>query len=152
MRFENFDLSSPCGGIELTGLGHHWDLHNFADFNGFRFLPAQDEIWMEWTVPTLERNPWGSPGNSARACRLRFVGVTHFVMGARDRAYPLTESDCLESVSKAVPGELEHPFKDNREEDESFHLRFEFQDERRLDIGADRVVLEAVFDPGGERS
>src|SRR2546426_12369900 len=32
MRFENFDLAAPYGAIELRGLGHNWDLHNFADF------------------------------------------------------------------------------------------------------------------------
>ena len=70
MRLENFDLESPFGAIVLQGLGHHWDLHGFARFQGFSFDPERDELTMEWRAG--HENPWGSDGNNASGCRLRF--------------------------------------------------------------------------------
>jgi hypothetical protein len=72
------------------------------------------------------------------------VGVKHVKIGARDLAYPLDEGGCLASVSKAIPGNPEYPFKNAWEPGDPFHLRFEFQDERVCEIGADHALLEAV--------
>jgi hypothetical protein len=65
-------------------------------------------------------------------------------MGGRDLAYPLDEGRCLASVSKAIPGNPEYPFKNAWAPGEGFHLRFEFQDERRCEIGAVHALLETV--------
>ena len=145
MRFENFDLAAPYGAIELRGLGHNWDLHNFADFRGFTFDPGLDELTMEWQVPPGQEDAWGSRGNNARGCRLRFSGL-RFLRGTnRDRAYPLEESRTVSGISKATPGQGEYRLKQDWGSDEGFHLIIQFQDEREFEVAADVVRLEAII-------
>lgn len=144
MRFDNFDLTTPYGGIEIRGLGHNWDLHNFAHFQGFSFNPARDEVTMEWHARSGQENPWGSRGNSARGCRLRFSGVLFLRATSRDRAYPLEESRTVTALSKATPEQGAYRFKEDWGPDEPFHLIIEFQDEREIEIGANVVRLEAI--------
>src|SRR5262245_41799217 len=145
MRLENFELAEPYATIELVGLGHRWDLHSWADFVGVTFTPEQDELCLEWRVPTHERNPWGSPGNTATGCRLRFRGVRLVTMTNRDSAYPMDEALTLEAIGKAIPGETKYPFKRDWEPGETFNLRFEFHDERSIEIGAKEATLEAII-------
>jgi hypothetical protein len=144
MKLENFDLNKPFGAIELQGLGHDWDLHNWAEFKGFSFVPGTNELILEWRVPEGHENPWGSRGNMARGCRLRFQGLKSIRVSERDTAYPLKESDCVSGISKVIPGELEYPFKRSWAEGEAFHLRITFQDERNIEIAAESVSLEAI--------
>ena len=145
MRFENFELAAPYGAIELRGLGHAWDLHNFATFQGFAFDPERDEFTMEWLVEPGQENPWGSRGNNARGCRLRFSGLRFLRETNRDRAYPLKESRTVAGVSKATPEQGEHRLKQEWAPDEPFHLIIRFQDERELEIAANVVRLEAII-------
>jgi len=144
MRFENFDLAVPYGAIQLRGLGHDWDLHNFADFRGFTFDPGLDELTMEWQAPEGQENPWGSRGNNARGCRLRFSGLSFLRGTSRDRAYPLQESLTVSGISKATPGQGEGRLKQDWGPDERFHLIIQFQDEREFEVAADVVRLEAI--------
>ena len=145
MRFENFDLAAPHGAIELRGLGHAWDLHNFATFQGFAFHPELDELTMEWQVEPGQENPWGSRENSARGCRLRFSGLRFLRGTSRDRAYPLKESRTVSGISKATPEQGEHRLKHDWGPDERFHLIIQFQDEREFEVAADVVRLEAII-------
>ena len=144
MRFENFDLKSPHGAVELQGLGHDWDLHNWPDFHGFEFDPAADELTMEWTVPAEQANPWGSRGNTARGCRLRFCTLRYFRSTGRDPAYPIEESRTVSELSKAVPEPGEYRYQQVWGPEEPFHLIIRFQDEREFEISADVVRLEAM--------
>ena len=144
MKLENFDLSSPYGDIEIRGLGHAWDLHNFATFQGFTFQPTRNELCLEWRVGGQTDNPWGSRGNSAGGCRIRFVGVRSVIVTPRDAGYPAEESLCLAEISKVIPGEREFPYKQEWGVGEQFHLRLKFQDERYVDIEAESAVLEAL--------
>lgn len=144
MKLENFDLSESSCTIELQGLGHCWDLHNCAGFTGFAFSPERDELILEWRVASAQENPWGSLGNRARGCQLRFRGISFLSMSPRDAACPSSEALCLAGLSKVIPGEREYPHKDRWEPDEPFHLLFEFQDERTLEIGAAAVRLEVI--------
>jgi hypothetical protein len=150
MHLTNVDLSEPYGGAELVGLDRQWDLHSFAEFTKLEFSPARDEICLEWTVPSTTSNPWGSRNkNDARGCRLRCSGIIHFEMSVRDPGYPMSESTCVAAVSKAMPGRPDYPFKAKWEPGETFNLRFEFQDERWLEIGCNAATLEAVNETGG---
>ena len=144
MRFENFDLDSPYCATELRGLGHAWDLHNWADFRGFTFDPSRDELTLEWVVRPGHDNPWGSRGNTALGCRLRFAGLQLFRSTGRDRAYPQEESRTIAELSKAVPEPGEYRYKREWGPDEPFHLIIRFQDERQFEIAADVVRLEAI--------
>ena len=87
---------------------HNWDLHNFADFRGFTFDPGLDELTMEWQVPPGQEDAWGSHGNNARGCRLRFSGLRFLRGNSRDRAYPLEESRTVSGISKATPEQGEY--------------------------------------------
>jgi len=144
MKLENFDLSKPYGAIELRGLGHNWDLHNFATFQGITFEPQRNELILEWRVTAGNSNPWGSQNNLATGCRLRFRGLKSLVVTTRSAAYSLEESQCLSEISKVIPGQREYPYKQIWSEGEQFHLRLGFQDERCFDIEAESAVLEAL--------
>ena len=144
MNLENFDLAKPYATIELVGLGHRWDLHSWADFVGLTFAPEQDEVLLEWRVPSTEPNPWGSLGNHAKGCRLRFRRVHHLVFTGRDPAHPKTDASSISAIGKAIPDELEYRYKSNWQLGETFHLRFEFEDTRAIQVGAENVRLEAI--------
>jgi hypothetical protein len=144
MKLDNFDLAEPYATIELVGLGHHWDLHSWADFVGASFVPDDDEVWLEWRVPADVNNPWGSPGNMARGCRLRFRHVHHLLMTGRSESYPSKEAKTVKAVGKAIPGEGKYPFKQDWKVGEPFFLRFQFHDERMLEVGAEVAMLEAI--------
>jgi hypothetical protein len=139
MKLANFELADPAVAIELVGLRHRWDLHSWANFTGFRFSPDTDELLMEWDVPRDAENPWGSPGNTARGCRLRFTGISFLRMTPRDEAYPRSEALCLGGVSKVIPDEPDYRFKKRWEPGKVFRLLF-----RELEIGAATVQLEAI--------
>ncbi len=144
MKLENFDLAAPFGAIEIQGLGHDWDLHSWADFKGFSFIPETNELLLEWQVPVGQENPWSSRGNMARGCRLRFRGLKAVRVSERDAAYSSSDSSCVSGISKVAPGELEYPFKRSWGEGEPFHLRVTFHDERSIEIEADSASLEAI--------
>ena len=144
MRLENFDLESPFGAIVLEGLGHHWDLHGFARFQGFSFDPERDELTMEWRAG--HENPWGSDGNNASGCRLRFTVLRFLRATNRDSAYPPLESQAVAGIYKALPGPERSEFRFKRDwgPDEPFNLVICFQDGRELEVAADAVRLEAM--------
>lgn len=144
MRLKNFNLTSPYGCAVIRGCGHDWDLHNFADFQGFFFTPDRDDLVMEWLVVPGEENPWGSRGNAAAGCRLCFSGIRYLRVVGRDTDYPAEESSCLASISKVEPGESEYRGKEKWEPGEPFRLLFQFQDGRQIEVEADSVSLEAL--------
>jgi len=144
MRFDNFDLAQPYGAIVLRGLGHEWDLHSFAAFQGITFEPQRNEVILEWRTSGTESNPWGSRGNTASGCRIRFRAVRSLSLGPRDSAYPPAEALCVAGISKVIPGEAEPLFKQSWAPDEQFHLRVTFQDERHVDIDAESATFETL--------
>ena len=145
MRLLNFKLADPCVTIELVGLGHNWDLHNFAVFTGLRYDPATNTVVMEWSVDRgLEQNPWGSPGNSAQGCRLIFADVNFLHITARDAEIPSAEDDCLEALSKVDPRETPYRMMERWPDGTEFRLLFRFQGGRNIEIGADAVELRPI--------
>src|SRR5204863_7316657 len=108
------------------------------------FEPQRNELILEWRVVGGHSNPWGSLGNVAGGCRLRFRGLKSLIVTARDSAYPAEESLCLSDISKVIPGERDHPYKRTWSDGEQFHLRLGFQDERCFDIEAESAILEAL--------
>jgi hypothetical protein len=144
MKLINFDLERPFVAISLKGLGHEWDLHNFADFLGLRFDAADNSLSMTWDASSHEGNPWGEPENTAKGCQLIFCNVTFLQMSGRDNEIPLSEDLCLSSVSKVIPNTTEYRCRDDWGEGEEFNLLFEFHSERSLEIGAESVELQSV--------
>ena len=143
MKLLNFSLSNPVQDITLVGLGCEWDLHNFANFAGFKFDPVGDCLRMEWLAPAIE-NPWGCTENRAKGCALKFKNVKWVAITARDETTPTSEDSCLSGISKVIPGRTEHRFKAEWGDDEHFHLLLEFESGRTIEVSSDTVELERI--------
>ncbi len=144
MKLINFDLEHPFSGIALEGLGHYWDLHNFAEFLGFNFGVPNNSLSLEWDASSKEGNPWGDTGNKAKGCKLVFRNLAFLKMSGRNDEMPLSEDLCLSEVSKVIPEMTEYRYKQKWVESEKFNLLFEFQSGRTLEIGAESVELQSL--------
>ena len=146
MLLTNFELRKPSYSIELVGLGHNWDLHNFANLEGFEMQTTENRLTLRWTVPDVE-NPWGSFGNSFRGCALVFSGVRGLSVTPRDPNGIQKEDTDLAHVSKVTPESepLEsYRHRERWEPGEMFHLRFEFQSGRAIEVAADSAELVGI--------
>lgn len=74
MILRNFRLRYPQG-VELVGLGHNWDLHNFVDLTAVRCDAIEGRCEFEWRASPV-RNAWGDPSNAFAGCRLQFSGLS----------------------------------------------------------------------------
>lgn len=75
MKLLNFRLKEPSVTTAINSLGYEWDLHSFANFEGFRFFPEKDEIELVWTAPNTSSNPWGDENNTFKSCRMVFKKI-----------------------------------------------------------------------------
>src|SRR5687767_9260230 len=101
MKLANFELVPPEPTITLAGLGHFWDLHNFAQFDGLEFRPADDACTLKWSVPDVD-NAWGSDANPFRGCLLIFTGLHSVHVQDRDRPTVDSDSD-LADLARVTP-------------------------------------------------
>ena len=142
MRLANFDLVGPEPTITLVGLGHFWDLHNFAEFEGLAFDAATASLTLRWTVPAVE-DPWGSNGNEHMRCELVFSGVRFCYIS--DRGDDNTSSDRdLAEMLRVTPELGEYRMRTEWPANSDFHLRFEFMSGRAIEIGAIEVELRGT--------
>ena len=140
MKLRNFDLQNPSATIILLGLGVEWDLHNFAIFQGLAYDTTQNAVLLQWTVPRVE-NPWGSVNNHFAGCTLRFQNVSALTISPR-RPDALAEDDaCMSGVSKVLPESDEYRHLDTWPPHRAFHLRFEFESGRTIEIAAESAEL-----------
>jgi hypothetical protein len=137
MKLLNFELAAPSFAIELVGLDFVWDLHNAATFLGVNLDAASNTGSMKWAVS-------GHPASRYTGCSLIFTGLKLLVVSARDHDLPLSEDLCVSGISKVLPDPLtESPLsmKPEWNENEPFHLLFEFQSRRSIEIDAETVEL-----------
>lgn len=137
MKLLNFKLSEPSFSIELVGLGFVWDLHNSGKFLGINLDPSDNAAVMRWTVS-------GHPAAKYSGCNLAFRDLRLMIISPRDEELPFSEDLCVSGISKIVPGHTEKPeYQTKRRWDvnEPFHLLFEFQSRRSIEINADTVEL-----------
>jgi len=137
MTLLNFELVTPSFAIELVGLDYVWDLHNAGRFLGVSLDAAKNTASMKWEVS-------GAPMGKYAGCSLMFAGLKFLVVSARDHELPLSEDSCISNISKVLPDpRLESPLrmKAQWKEDEPFHLLFEFQSRRSIEIEAETVEL-----------
>lgn len=149
MKLENFILEGGFTGTTLFGLGRHWDLHSFAETRLVRFEPRSRTLAMEWSVPVMV-NPWGSPGNRARGCRLLFENVASLRMTDHDPEAQLTDDAIVADVSRVLPGEAAYFWMEKGAEPERSRLRFRFQSGRKIEVESENVRLEPIEEPEGE--
>lgn len=153
MRLENFILEGGFSGTTLFGLGHHWDLHSFAETRLVRFEPKTGSLAIEWTVPAMV-NAWGSQGNRARGCRLVFENVVFLRVTDTDAGARPEDDAIVADVSRVVPGEAAYSWIEKSADPERFRLLFRFQSGRKIEVESQRARLEPIEGtPGeGERS
>lgn len=149
MKLENFILVGGFTGTTLFGLGRHWDLHSFAETRSVLFDPKTHTLVIEWSVPSMV-NPWGSPGNRARGCRLFFENVVSLRMTDHDPDASLADDAIVADVSRVFPGEAAYNWIEKGAEPERSRLRFRFQSGRKIEVESDRVYLEPIEGPEGE--
>jgi len=143
MRLLNFDLGTPCRAIELTGLGCRWDLHNCAEFVGLAQHENGKTVVLEWRAPLNAVNPWGDSTNSASGCRLIFWDKKTLILSLGNKV-PTSEHMVLADISKVDPNERLYRHRDSWESDQIFHLLFEFQGGRTIEIGAESAELHRL--------
>ena len=149
MKLENFILVRGFTGTTLFGLGRHWDLHSFAETRCVRYEPRMRALTIEWSVPAMV-NPWGSPGNRARGCRLLFESVVSLLMTDHDPDASLADDMIIADVSRVIPGEAAYNWVEKGAEAEGFRLRFRFQSGRKIEVESERVRLEPIEGSEGE--
>ena len=142
MILSNFELREPNHTIELVGLGHNWDLHNFAEFEGLEVNAGQNHATLRWRVPDVE-NPWGSLNNAFRGCALVFSGLRALSMTPHDPDHATEDRD-LADVSKVTPEPGEYRTRERWSPGEPFNLRFEFQSGRTIEVAAERAELVGI--------
>jgi hypothetical protein len=148
VKLENFILEGGFTGTTLFGLGRHWDLHSFAETRSVRYEPRTRTLALEWSVPAMP-NPWGSPGNRARGCRLVFEGVVSLRMTDLDPGAPAQDDAVVADVSRVVPGEAAYSWIEKGGEPDIFRLLFRFQSGRKIEVDAERARLEPIEGPEG---
>jgi hypothetical protein len=141
IKLLNFELESSYYALTIKGLGYDWDLHNFADYQGFCFDPTDNSLSLMWIAVPNEGNPWGCPANKSKGCKLIFRNIRFLQMSGMDESIPLSEELGLSSISKVIPNTTEWRCKETWDETDEFNLLFEFQSERSLEIGAESVEL-----------
>ena len=144
VQLENFQLEGEYGTVVLQSLGHHWDLHNFADFIQLRYAPGERLVVLAWSVPEHATNPWGDPSNSALGCQIHFEGVSYFAVSPRDPKTPVSEDATLECVSKVQPVQSERRYRRAWHPGEPFRLRFEFHGGTAIEVESENARLVAV--------
>ena len=140
MKLMNFELSEPSFSVELLGLNFLWDLHNAGKFLGINVEASDNTAVMRWTVS-------GHPAAKYSGCNLVFTGLKLIIVSPRDEELPYSEDLCVSGMSKVIPELAEKPqYRRKREWSPSdpFHLFFEFQSRRSIEIDAETVELIGV--------
>jgi hypothetical protein len=146
MRLINFDLRTPSFGIELIGLGFVWDLHNSGTFLGVNFGTNDNTAVMRWLIEG-QTGADDHPATKFSGCELAFRALNLMIISSRDRGLPLSEDLCISGISKVVPGDTKAEYRTRRQwnAEDPFHLLFEFQSQRSMEIDAETVELIGVI-------
>jgi len=140
MKLVNFGLSTPSFGIELVGLEVFWDLHNTWSFQGVSLNTKNNTAVMRWMID----------GRPSTTLSLIFTNLKLLSISERADDLPLSEDLCVSSVSKVLPEpnpEPEFRMKAQWDPNEAFHLLFQFQSGRSIEIDAETVELDGVIGP-----
>jgi hypothetical protein len=139
MKLLNFAIDSS---IELISNGLIWDLHNCGKVDGLDLLVNENSVLMKWTAAY----PWSGHGSNFSGVNLLFKDLYFLEIGPRDDELPLTEDNCVADLFQVAP---EGRDRDPRlralyEWTSDFHLFFQFQGRRTIEIGSRTVELIPV--------
>ncbi len=140
MKLANFELATPSFGIALVGLDSYWDLHNGLSFLSFSLDAKSNIATMTWKAS-------GHAPIRYSGCTLVFIGLKLLIISARDSDPPLSEDLCVSSVSMVLPEPNPEPafrMKAQWNSNEEFHLLFQFQSGRSIEIDAETVELREL--------
>jgi hypothetical protein len=136
----SFELSQSSFAIELIGLGFVWDLHNAGQFLGVSVEVSDNTAIMSWRVS-------GHPAAKFSGCRLVFRNLKAMVISPRDEGLPISEDLCVSGISKVIPEATAKPeYRTKRQwgSADPFHLLFQFQSGRSIEISAETVELVGI--------
>jgi hypothetical protein len=137
MKFLNFELSEPSFAIALAGLGFVWDLHNSGTFLGVDLRANDNTAVMRWMVRSYSAEKYSG-------CELVFRNLKLVMVSERDPELPLSEDTCISGISKIVSDggtKAEYRTRQHWNASDPFHLLFEFQSQRTIEIDAEAVEL-----------
>ncbi len=147
MKLTNFEIS---GTIEVTGLGHSWDLHNCVDFAGLELVPETGSAKLRWTIMSMspQREQGFGRGNSALSCAIRFDGVKEIRLRRTDDGSEGRNARTLASLAMVAPVEStpEDVAKRGgrlRSTEETAHMMFMFMDGFDFEVEAEQATLVA---------
>ena len=143
VKLKNYDLADPLCTVQLVGLGHSWDLHNFADFVGLEYDAEARSAVLSWKS-LEERNPWGDDTNKYKGCSLLFRGVKSLRVRPRQSGAS-SDGRTLSDLAKVIPGEQEYRRREKWLPEHPFDLRFEFEDESVIEVSADSSELVGLL-------
>ncbi|HEV2201012.1 MAG TPA: hypothetical protein VGR73_14435 [Bryobacteraceae bacterium] len=138
MKLLNFKLAAPSFAIELIALDSVWDLHNAGVFLGFDFQTKDNTVVMRWNISD------GPVAAKYSGCKLVFGGVKLIEVSRRAEEFPYTEDSCISGISKVVPEPAEETglrTKHQWDANDPFHLVFEFQSARSIEIDAETAAF-----------
>jgi len=150
VKLTNFELVAE-GGVELSGEGRRWDLHNCVDFAGLELLPQEGAVRLSWAVsrePRFRAQGFAAD-NPARSCAIRFDGV----MDVRLRrvahgSQTADDARTVSEISRVAPPEKtpsnlsEAGRRVGAIAGDEFNLMFRFMEGFDIEVAAERATLE----------
>jgi len=92
----NFSITDS---IELTYDGKQYDLHNFADFQGFSHDATQNQLRLSWVI-----FEFGREGGNRVCLEVQFEAVDYLTIHPRDPEVPTSEDMTLRHIGFLGPG------------------------------------------------
>jgi hypothetical protein len=140
MNLINFDLVQPSYAIGLNGLGVVWDLPNAGEFLGLDLNSSKNSILLKWRMS-------GHTSSQYSGCHLLFSGLKLMYISSRDQELPQSEDLTVAGISMVTPEiskDLAYRVRRQWSPDDPFHLVFEFQSRRYIELDAETVELIGV--------
>jgi hypothetical protein len=137
MKLINFELAQPSYAIELNGLGFVWDFHNAGEFLGIELNPSKNSILLKWRMS-------GHASSQYSGCHLLFSGLKMLSISPRDEELPQSEDVTVSGISMVTPEinkDVAYRVRRQWNPADPFHLVFEFQSRRSIELDAETVEL-----------
>ncbi len=159
MRFSNFslsDVSNPGQMIAFKAEGLEWDLHDYADFEGFDYSTTitGSTLTLKWHLGARiikwrdAGGQYGIPNYPADGFHLVFSNVDYLEIAPRDVEMPRGEDLGISSLFCIEAGEgrlsLTVPYHARCEDEISCHLVFLFNGGQIIRVGAEKAEFVLV--------